>query len=705
MIEKTSKKRYSGLGEIVAEAAELLRPKERLTTAQASEKYVYIDQPGAYTGFYKNSKAPYMVEPMNNLKSRLFTSVVFCGPAQCGKTQSLLINWLASTVMTQPMDMILYSPTQSLARDFSIRRIDRLHDKGPIPGEKSAVGQHLLKDRDADNKSDKRYDNGMILTMSWPTKNTLAGRPVGLVGLTDYDRMDDDIEGDGDAFGLASKRTTTFKSFGMTMAESSPSRPIEDKKWIRKTPHESPPCKGILGLYNAGDRRRWYWPCPKCGNHFVGNFKQLEWDRTLKNTVDASETVRLRCPDISCNTLIHPDQRYEMNLAGQWLADGQSIDLNGRIDGEAVRSQTASYWLDGTAAAFITWSQLIINFIEASKDFDRTGSEDKLRKFYNNDLAEPYVEKSDMVLRLPETLMSRAEALGSTQAEPTVPEGVRFLVSTVDVQKNMFKCQVHGIMPGEPFDMTIIDRFDIRLNAQGRKDNEGQIEWVKPGAYVEDWFQIVDKVIERTYPLADGSGRRMGVKITGCDSGGRAGVTATAYQFYRHLRTEGKAGRFHLIKGTGLPGAPRAQITYPDSNRRDTKAAAQGDVPVLMLQSNQLKDMLSNRLETLIPGKGMIRFPDWLPTWFYSEMTSEVRGEKGWTNNGNRNEAWDLCYYALGLCVSALLKAETYDWNKPPVWAAEWASNPFVTAPDAPLAFANVPKRSIDFAKLAADLA
>lgn len=705
MIEQATKRRYRGINEIVSEAADLLKPKDRLTVAQASERFVYIDQPGQFTGFYQNAKAPYMVEPMNNLKSRVFQSVIFCGAAQTGKTQALLTNWLAATVMTQPMDMIFYSPTQALARDFSIRRIDRLHDKSPVSGERSEVGKHVLKERDADNKSDKRYDNGMILSLSWPTKNTLAGRPIGLVGITDYDRIEDDIEGDGDAFGLASKRTTTFKSFGMTMAESSPSRPIEDKKWIRRTPHEAPPCKGILGLYNAGDRRRWYWPCPHCRNYFVGNFKMIEWDKQKANTVDAAETARMRCPNIACAKLIHPDERYTMNLQGVWLAEGQSVDSRGQVHGEAARSQSASYWLDGTAAGFITWSQLVINKIEAEKDFERTGSEDKLRKFYNNDLAEPYVEKGNEQLRLPEVLMSRAEDLGSTQAEPTVPEGVRFLVGCVDVQKNIFVVQVHGIGPGDPFDMTIIDRFQIRLNVEGRKDAEGQIEWVKPGSYVEDWDQIISQVIERTYPLADGSGRRMGLKLTGCDSGGREGVTTMAYEFYRRLRKIGKAGRFHLLKGNSAAGAPRAYISYPDSNRRDTKAAAQGDVPVLLLASNQLKDMLSHRLDTLIPGKGMIRFPSWLPQWFYAELTAESRSEKGWDNHKQRNEAWDLCYYALGLCVSPLLSVESYNWNSPPIWAREWDTNAFVTAADAPIAFASAPKPAIDFSKFAAELA
>ncbi|EKI05075.1 phage terminase large subunit family protein, partial [Escherichia coli 5412] len=43
---------------------------------------------------------------------------------------------------------------------------------------------------------------------------------------------------------------------------------MKDVKWRRTSPHEAPPTTGILSLYNRGDRRRWYWPCPHCGEYF-----------------------------------------------------------------------------------------------------------------------------------------------------------------------------------------------------------------------------------------------------------------------------------------------------------------------------------------------------------------------------------------------------------------------------------------------------
>ena len=51
--------------------------------------------------------------------------------------------------------------------------------------------------------------------------------------------------------------------------------PIEDPRWIRRSPHEAPPTQGILALYNRGDRRRWYWKCEHCGEWFEPSFDLL----------------------------------------------------------------------------------------------------------------------------------------------------------------------------------------------------------------------------------------------------------------------------------------------------------------------------------------------------------------------------------------------------------------------------------------------
>ncbi|ENB7451862.1 phage terminase large subunit family protein [Pseudomonas aeruginosa] len=692
---------YRRVEDIALGVAAMFNPPERLSVAEAAAKYRYLNNPGSFRGYWRNDKAPYLVEPMNELDSRFFEGVIFVGPAQSGKTDALILNWVLHSAKCDPMDMILYNPSTAAARDFSMRRIDRLHRHSPV------MEELLLKKRDADNTFDKHYVNGMMLTMSWPSVVEFAGKPVPRVGLTDFDRMDMDIEGDGNPYDLAAKRTTTYGSYRMALAESSPSKPLLNPRWIRTSPHEAPPAEGILALYNRGDRRRWYWPCPHCNGYFEGTFELLEWDGKNRqgqklDPIGASESVFMRCSH--CGHPINPDWRHEMQQWGMWLKEGEGIDAKGRRFGQPRRTKIASFWLNGVAAAFTNWAELVRLCLTAEEEYASTGSEEALKKFYNTDLGVPYMPKAVDSERLPEHLHARAEELG----EKVVPLGTRFLVANVDVQKNMFVVQVHGIAPGTPFDMCLVDRFQIRKSK--RLDDAGDHLWVKPATYLDDWDLLIEDVMDRSYPLADGSGRRMAIKLTTCDSGGYSkdkgeSVTSMAYDFYRRLKRENRHGRFHLVKGDPSPGVPRARISFPDAPKKDRHSAARGDVPVLLLNSNVLKDALHARLDCITPGHGMYRFPDWLPDWWYQEMCAEDRTAKGWLKRPHtKNEAWDLSYYCIGVCVSSLLLVEKMDWQKPPAWADEWDRNSLVSAPEEAPRFAPQ-KEAYDFGKFAQAMA
>lgn len=693
---------FNSVEQIFVACCEMLRPPERTTVADAASKYRIVNSPGAYVGPWYNSTTPYMVEPMNTFASTDFTGLIFVGPAQSAKTDGLVINTTLYSIKIDPMDMMIVCPTNTAARDFSIRRVDRLNRYSP------EIGGMLLPGADNDNKFDKLYNTGMMLSLSWPTPTELAGKPIGRVVLTDRDRMVDDVDGDGEPFDLAMKRTTTYGSNAMCVAESSPSREVTDPKWIARTPHEAPPCNGIIGLYNRGDRRRWYWPCPHCDHYFEGRFEMLKYERkrtrpdgsTMSN-LDVADTVYMECP--RCHEHIDPDERYEMNLWGMWVKDGQAIDSAGKRFGTPIRTLIASFWLRGVAASFVTWRKLIVMYLDACDDFERTGTEESLKKFYNNDLGEPYYAKSSMEIRLPENIKARADKTPEHLVKH-VPEGVRFLLATVDVQKNMWVVQVFGILPGSPFDTVVIDRYNVARSK--RTDEHGDAFNVKPHTYLEDWDELIEHVIQREYPLADGSGRLMSMKMVGCDSGGKEGVTTMAYNFWRSLVARGLHHRFVLVKGDSAPGHPRTRVSYPDSSRKDSKAGARGDIPVLMFNPNLLKDDLDGRLDCNQPGKGMYRTPDWLPTSFYNELCSEMRTVKGWEHNrAVRNEAWDLSYYCIGLCISTYVRVETIDWNNPPPWAAEWDKNDFIRSPEEEKPYGNAVKSSYDFTKMAKAIA
>ncbi len=688
-MDSTTKSLPKDLGELVANAAAVFAPKPRLTVSQAAAEHFVVHSPPAYTGKYKPDKTPYMTEPMNNTMSRDHTGLIFVGPAQSGKTLSLVLVPMMYFSITNPMDVILYHMSQPAARDFSIRRVDRAHRHSPD------WGMHLM----VDNTHDKTYKSGMLLTISWPSINEMSSKPVPVVMFTDYDRMPQDIGGEGTPFPLGQKRTTTFRNLGMTIAESSPGFPVEEpaeddaEERTPHGPHEAPPCKGILGLYNQGDRRLWYWPCPECGEYFEGKFSDLKWPTKDDNGKALSlpkmaAGVKMICPHNDCR--ISPESRDDMNARGRWVAEGQTVDRDGTVHGESNGSKTLSYWLKGPAAAYTTWRDLVKKFLDAEQVYARTGSEDDLKVTVNTDHGEPYVPRTKKEQRKSADLQARANR---DLPHRRVPRDVVALFALMDTQKYRWEVQVVGVRPGKEngtYDLVVIDRY--RLSRSERVDDEGVPKPVQPATYPEDWDLIVPEVMDKTYELEDGSGY-MEIAYTLCDSGGGKArshsrqsesevdkdmsVTSNAYNFWRRLRKQGRAERMLLIKGNPNINAPRVDLTYPDSTRSDRNAGAMGEIPVLLLNVNGLKDTLNGMLNRTEPGGGMIDFPSWLPVWWFEEMTAEARGRTRWEKLGSRNnEAWDLLVYALAAAIHR--RVEKVDWSKPPGWLAPWEENIYV---------------------------
>ena len=688
---------FRTVDDMMIEAAEGIRPTERMSVTEAAERYRFINNPGSYSGEYKRSITPYLVEPQDALASTSLNGMIFVGPSQCGKTE-MVLNWITHTVMTDPADMMVVQTAQNTARDFSMRRIDRLHR------DSEDVGEMLLADS-ADNTFDKRYKNGMILTLSWPSINELSGRPVPKLFETDYDRMTQDVNGEGTPYGLGQARMKTFGRFGMCAAESSPGFPHTQTAWVRKTPHEAPPVEGILSLYNTGDRARWYWQCVECKHAFEAHRRYLHIPAS-NDPVEASQAAELRCPNCTAayseQEGVRPgkremNQRVEDGGHARWVKDGMVWLPEGELHGSPRPTNTASFWLNGVAASMSKWSEIVLKLLQAERTYDETGAEKALKTAINTDFGEAYTPKAQALARMSEQLKSRAIPV----PEKMVPYGVRFILAQVDVQKNKFVVQMHGIHADG--DISVIDRFDVKWSRREQDDKPGQLHYVNPATHDEDWRLLVPEVLTKTYPLADYSGRHMSVKFTVCDSGGKKGVTGRAYQFYRWLRrgyasdedastpeerekypyVQGLDARFKLLKGDPNPNSPRAVLKYPDSQRKDRNAGARGEIPVLFFNVNELKNMLDNRLDRTEEG-GRINFPDWLDANFYKELTVEVKNAKGlWENpHDYRNESWDLLTYCLGTMVYHEVGFETIRWDKPPGWASEWDSNDLVFDPN-----------------------
>lgn len=636
----------------------ILRAPRRMLVADAVAQYMRVPMGAGNSVPWDPLVAPYVIEPMNCLASREYDAVIFVGPARTGKTIGLIDGWVIYNVICDPADMLIIQMTEEKAREHSKKRLARTFRVSP------EVVSRLSPNKNDNNVYDRTFLAGNYLKIGWPSVNIMSSSDYKCVALTDYDRFPEDVDGEGDAFSLASKRTTTFMSSGMTLVESSPGRDVKDVKWRRTSPHEAPPTTGILSLYNRGDRRRWYWPCPHCGEYFQPCGDVVAGFRDIADPVLASEAAYIQCP--SCSGRIMPEQKRELNGRGVWLRDGESINADGSRYGDPRRSRIASFWMEGPAAAYQTLSQLVYKLLTAEQEYETTGSEETLKTVINTDWGLPYLPRASMEQRKSELLEQRAEPVPSR----SVPDGVNFLVATVDVQAGRhrrFVVQVTGY--GSRGERWIIDRYNITQSLRG--DSDGESQRIDPASYPEDWDVLLTDVFHKSWPLASDPSQQMRLMAMAVDSGGEDGVTDNAYKFWRRCRRDGLGKRIYLFKGDSIRRAKLITRTFPDNTgRTGRRAQAAGDVPLWLLQTDALKDRVNNALWRDSPGPGYVHFPDWLGSWFYDELTYEERSSDGkWSKPGRgANEAFDLMVYAEALVI--LHGYEKIRWPDAPEWAS-----------------------------------
>ncbi|UDL03990.1 phage terminase large subunit family protein [Marinobacter sp. CA1] len=645
---------------IVSGAAQAFRPPRRVTVAEGAAQSLKIVQPGGYTGFWSAAETPYMVEPMNTLASRKHEAVVFVGPARSGKTMGLLDGWMSHTITCDPGDMLIVQMTQDKARDYSKTRIDRAIRHSP---DLSALLSARATD---DNTHDKLFRHGMWLKIGWPSATQLASSDYRYVALTDYDRMPDNVDGEGSAYQLGLKRTTTFLSRGMCMVESSPGKPITDPNHRPATEHEAPPTGGILGIYNRGDRRRYYWPCVHCGEYFQvkpglalfaglpDELELLSAVRTADLSALATEHAVVFCPHCGCG--IEPKHKQRMNDAGAWLRDGQQISRSGIKSDDGLQSSIASYWLGGAAAAYQGWQNLILRYLQALRGYATAGDEESLRVTVNTDQAMPYLP---MALR--EEVRKRDLAdMAEDFPRFVVPEQARFLIAAADVQGGQnarFVVQVHAFGPA--MEQWLVDRYEI--TESDRPGVDGGKAPIDPASYPEDWDMLNQRVLASTYRTQI-EGQELRPRLLVCDLGGEDGVSENAKKFWRSLRKQGQGSHIRLYKGgSSLSGPILKETRIGDENRKD--------VPQLLCNPNLLKDAVYNASRRATDGAARIHFPVWLGAAFWDEMRAEVREPTGrWKKVRKRNEAIDLC--AMIWAGALYLGADRINWEKP---AQPWA--------------------------------
>ncbi|MCM5552410.1 phage terminase large subunit family protein [Pleomorphomonas sp. NRK KF1] len=457
-----------------------LEPEPQLTVSEWSDRHRLLPQASAEPGPWRTARVPYLRAVMDALSaSSAIERVVFMAGAQVGKTEAGL-NWLGYVIAHAPGMMLLVQPTIDMVRRNSRTRIDPLIEE--TPALRGLVAPPKAREK-GNTIAQKEFLGGSLIMTGANAPTGLRSTPARYLFLDEVDAFPVDAAGEGDPIDLAIRRTATFRG--------------RRKIYLCSTPTLAGVSR-IEKAYLESDQRRFFVPCPQCGEA-----QPITWDR-IQWPEGEPDRAHLVCS--ACGGVAEERHKPAMLAAGEWRATAEG-------DG-----RTAGFHLPGLYSPFETWGEMARDFLDVKDDPPR------LQAWVNTRLGEPFEDRATTPI-LADDLMARAEEWGDR-----LPAGVLAITAGVDTQDN---------------------RLEVELVAWGAQEESWslgyEVLWGDP-AKPEVWTQL-DQVLAQRFPI-EGSDQVLAVAATAIDSGGHR--TAEVVRF-----AQGRANRrVWAIKGRGGPGVP-----------------------------------------------------------------------------------------------------------------------------------------------------
>lgn len=571
--------------------ADGFRPDPRLSVSEWADRHRRLTSEFAKEpGQWRTPRTPYLREIMDCFAPTSdVESLALMKGSQIGATEAF-INCVGFAITQVPGPILYVMPSDELADTVARIRIDALiRDSDQV--RERMVSVDRAKDK-ADTLRMKQFRGGVLRMISANSSKGMRSMPARFVICDEVDEYPASVKGQGDPLALVKRRTAAFANRKLLYA----STPTHEKS-------------RILQLFLEGDQRKYFVPCPHCGEFQPIEWKSADGTRRIVWEEGRPETARLLC--MKCGALIDEHHKETMLPAGEW-----------RATAEATKPRMRSYHLSALYSPFgmYSWREAVEDFLEAQRQ-----GQESLKTWVNHILGEVWRERGDA----PDwqRLFERREhyRIG------TVPRRGLVLTAGVDVQK---------------------DRIEMEVVAWGRGLESWSVDYhTIPGDIFTDapWLELFRRI---ELPHRHESGVDLHITAAGFDSGA---FTSEVYKWVRRL-----AGKAFALKGEdGF--RPIFQHARAVDVKTDGKRIARG-LKLHIVGSDTVKQQLYGWLRLPAPTEpdqpfpaGYCHFPEHGAEWF-KQLTAESarpRVSRGsgpkWVwekTNHDRNEALDCRVYA-----------------------------------------------------------
>ena len=508
-------------------------------------------------------------------------TVVLQAAAQVGKSSCALVI-VAYYLAARPTEcMVVTSTKDPAAYDFSRTRFEPLVRASPaLAGimhppytrELGAAAKVLL--RTAKN-------GGSLAIAGANSAPSLAARTVECLIQDEVDRWPDLVGDEGHPIDVSRARTDQYASDRKIMMLSTP------------TTDAAP----IAVWHGEGDQRRWFVPCPECGE-----LQPLDWEHVDFGGNDGGGTTT--APVIVCTGCRHgitESERRAVLERGEWRATSAAADPT-----------VASFHLSRLDFPDSNLRDIVAAF-RRSRRKQKRGDPRAMDTYNNLWLGRPIPARVERVEV--GDLVRRREAF-----DAAAPAAVQVITLGADVQADRIESVVVGWGEGE----------ESWLLARG-------IYYGDTASSAAPWEALDESVVE-TYRQPDGTA--LGIRIACVDS---RYLPSKVYAFVGPRQSRG-------VRAVVGVGGVRPVLGAPRERRPDRPCA------LYQVGDDEAKSLILGRLK-VESGPGAIHLPavDWCSGDFLKGIASEalettmVRGRpvQRWRVLFRRNEPLDCLKYAL----------------------------------------------------------
>lgn len=544
-----------------------------------ADKYRYLSpEASSIAGKWRTSTVEAARGPMlevTNVRTKTIT-VVSC--TQLLKTE-FINNVVGYHIHQDPCPMIVMQPTKNMAETWGKDRLDKMIRDTPVLY--SLISPKRSRG-DSDNTILHRgFPGGHVTGVGANSPTELASRPVRITLSDEIDKYPASAGKEGDPLKLIEERTATFWN-ALHIRVCSPT--VEGLSRIQEE-------------YDQGDQRTFHGKCPYCKK-----YEDLVWTQVVYDETDVEATAKYKCSH--CEVLWNETDRIKAINKGIYIAKKK---FNGH----------ASFKVNKIGSPWGSLADLVRKYLDAKNN------NEKLKTFYNTQLAETWKVKADSPDHM--RLYERREKyqLNAVSSE------VYFITCGVDVQGS---------------------RLELELVGWGKDKQSWSIDYrtlVGQTSTKDPWDEL-EKVLNETWVTEDG--RQLNIRMMCVDSGFN---TQHVYNWVRSQdpnRVRAIKGQDHLQMIFGKP--TDVEVNY--NGQRIANATRVWPVGVSLLKSELYGWLkMEGAADNGLYKPGFCHFPEYGENYFQglcSEQLVEVkvrgRNQLQWQKKFDRNEPLDTRNYA-----------------------------------------------------------